>query len=74
MRKITIVGIGLLFAASSWTFARAAEKEVSVIGEVVDTYCFATMGAKGASHKQCGITCAKKGIPVGLLESGTSKV
>lgn len=74
MRKVAIVAVGLLVAASTWTLAQAAEKEVSVTGEVVDTYCFATMGAKGASHKQCGITCAKKGIPVGLLESGTSKL
>ena len=32
------------------------------------------MGAKGTSHKQCGIDCAKKGIPVGLLEKGSEKI
>ena len=32
------------------------------------------MGAKGESHKQCGIGCAKKGIPVGVLESGTDNI
>jgi len=44
-------------------------KEVSVKSEVIDTFCYTTMGAKGPSHKQCGIDCAHKGIPVGLLES-----
>ena len=29
---------------------------------------------QGASHKQCGIDCAKKGIPVGLLEKGSDKI
>jgi hypothetical protein len=45
-----------------------------VTGEVIDTYCFVTMGARGASHKQCGIGCAKKGIPVAILENGTGKI
>jgi hypothetical protein len=45
-----------------------------VTGEVIDTFCYASMGAKGTSHAQCGIDCAKKGIPVGLLEKGSGKV
>jgi hypothetical protein len=74
MKKSAIVGLGLLLAAGTWTAARAAEQEKSVTGEVVDTYCYASMGAKGASHRECGMTCAKKGIPVGLLEKGTNKL
>ena len=41
---------------------------VTVKGEVVDTFCFASMGARGESHAKCGIGCAAKGIPVGLVE------
>ncbi len=75
MNKLSVMGLGILIALGASTLAWAAEgKDVSVKGEVVDTYCFASMGAKGASHKQCGITCAKKGIPVGLLEDGTGKL
>lgn len=48
----------------------AAEKTTTVKGEVVDTMCYASMGAKGESHAKCGIACAKKGIPVGLVEEG----
>ncbi len=33
-----------------------------------------SMGAKGEGHRQCGLDCAKKGIPVGILENGTDKV
>lgn len=50
------------------------EGNVTVTGEVVDTFCYASMGAKGESHRQCGIECAKKGIPMGLLEDKTGKV
>lgn len=46
----------------------AADKAVTVKGEVVDTFCYASMGATGESHAQCGIACAKAGIPVGLVE------
>lgn len=48
----------------------AADKTTTVKGELVDTACYASMGAKGESHAKCAITCAKKGIPVGLVEEG----
>lgn len=50
------------------------EGTLTVTGELIDTFCFASMGAKGESHRQCAIECAKKGIPVGLLEDKTGKV
>ena len=75
------VGFGLVVAfllVGSATIVTADEKagakDESVTGEVIDTFCYATMGATGNGHKQCGIDCAKKGIPVGLLEKGTDKV
>ena len=77
MRRLALTGCSLLLMLGMLSLARAAHegggKEVSVKGEVVDTFCYATMGAKGPSHKQCGIDCAHKGIPVGLLES-TGKI
>ena len=72
MRKMTILGIGmslLLMAGSVY-----AADTVSVKGEIIDTYCYGLMGAKGASHRQCAIDCVKAGIPAGLLEDGTNKV
>ena len=51
-----------------------AAETVTVKGEVIDTYCYALMGAKGESHRQCAIDCVKAGIPAGLLEEGTGKV
>jgi len=61
---ITLVGAIQVYAAET----------VTVKGELIDTYCYSTMGAKGASHKACATTCVKKGIPAGLLEDGTNKV
>ena len=65
---------GLMFTLGGMLTARGDAKDVSVTGEVIDTYCYATMGAKGEGHRSCGIECAKKGIAVGLLEEKTDKV
>jgi hypothetical protein len=78
MSRFVAVGLGLLLLFGAPTLATADEKagakDVSVTGEVIDTFCYTAMGAKGTGHKQCGIDCAKKGIPVGLLEKETDKI
>ena len=65
--------VSLLLVLVFFTQIYAAEA-VTVKGEVIDTYCYALMGAKGESHRQCAIDCVKAGIPAGLLEEGTGKV
>ena len=78
MTRVTIVAaLGLVLALAApraQADEKGGQKDVAVTGEVVDTFCYATMGARGASHRQCGLDCAKKGIPVGLLEKGTDKL
>jgi hypothetical protein len=54
--------------------SQAYAQSVTLKGEVIDTFCYALMGAKGESHRQCAIDCVKAGIPAGLLEEGTGKV
>jgi len=59
----------------------AAKKEAavatgprSIIGEVVDPGCWIVNGAKGATHKECAIACAKAGQVLGIVESKTQKL
>ncbi len=75
MHKTLILGVlaGFFIVLSATLPVHAAET-VTVKGEVIDTYCYALMGAKGESHRQCAIDCFKAGIPAGLLENGTNKV
>lgn len=49
----------------------ADPKEKTIEGEVVDLSCYTSQGAKGAGaeHKACGASCAKRGLPVGLVNS-----
>ena len=78
MTRFAAVGLGMMLLLGTATLAvadeKGGEKDVTVTGEVIDTFCYGAMGAKGAGHKQCGIDCAKKGIPVGLLEKGSEKI
>ncbi len=64
----------IIIALGGLVQSRAADQAATITGEVIDTYCYASMGAKGESHRQCGLDCVKKGIAVGLLEDKTSKV
>ena len=72
-----IITLSLLMALSiilMGTMDAYAAETVTVTGELIDTYCYALMGAKGASHRNCAIECIKKGIPAGLVEDGTNKI
>lgn len=67
----------VLFAAAMLTqSALSAEKtkQITLKGEILDLSCYTGHGEKGASHKQCAVSCAKKGIPIGLLDKETKKV
>lgn len=75
MKRFAVAGLGLIVGLGLAALAFGAENpEKSVTGSLLDTYCYGTMGAHGASHQKCAIACAKKGIPVGLQEKGTDKI
>ena len=63
----------MTFAAAGIALAADAPAK-SVTGNLEDSYCYGTMGAKGASHKACAIRCVNKGIPVSLVEKGSDKI
>lgn len=50
-------------------------KDMTITGEVVDLQCYVTGltgPGRGASHKDCAVSCAKGGIPLGILEDKTN--
>lgn len=73
-KKMLLSGLVSLLLVLGFINQVYAAETVTVKGEVIDTYCYALMGAKGESHRQCAIDCFKAGIPAGLLENGTNKV
>jgi hypothetical protein len=71
MKKIGLA-IGFVASISFAGLSFAAEK--SVTGTLEDSFCFVATGAHGADHKKCATECAKKGIPVALVEKGTDNM
>ena len=69
-----LTGLVLALSAVMVMGAEKAAEPVTVTGELIDTYCYSLMGAKGESHRQCAIDCVKAGIPAGILQDGTNKV
>ncbi len=74
MRKMVAAGLSLVLTLGFAGLARAAGTEKTVTGALRDTFCYTTLGAHGPGHAQCALKCAKAGIPVGLVEKGTSKM
>ncbi len=66
-------------AATAAPAAPAAPKGVTtgiktIFGEVVDPACWIVNGAKGDTHKECTIACAKAGQVLAILEAKTNKL
>ncbi len=64
-----LLALAVSSAASQSKEGEAKAKEQTVKGEVVDLWCYLDEGERGASHKECGITCAKAGSPIGILDA-----
>jgi hypothetical protein len=65
-------GMLALFALPLSAQQRNQGNEVTLTGQVIDTYCNTTMGASGAAHKACAEACAKAGEALAILaEDGT---
>ncbi len=70
MRRYVFAGLlGMIVPLALIPIASATEKSVN--GTLEDSFCYIIMGAHGSSHQKCAQTCAKKGIPVSLVEKGT---
>ncbi len=71
---IVLLTLGITISASAQ--AKKVMKEVTVVGEIIDTKCYLTgmMGGSGEGHKECAIACIKGSLPVGVLEKKTNKV
>jgi hypothetical protein len=84
VKTITIKPVTATAAKPAAKAGSASKKEASastskvgarsVIGEVVDPACWLVNGAKGPTHKECAIACAKAGQVLGIVESKTQKL
>lgn len=67
-------GRSLFFAAFLLLLTHAyAAPQTAITGEIVETFCWAKVQVGGPPHASCGIECAKRGIPVAIVEKKTRK-
>ena len=52
----------------------AKGKEITVTGLVVDTGCYMAHNSKGPEHETCATACAKKGVPLAILDEASGKL
>ena len=64
-RSLSFAILAVITLGTASTFAQAP---AIVTGEVVETYCWAVHHVGGTGHAQCGIECAKRGLPVALYD------
>lgn len=56
-------------AAALFLAHSSADTQTTVTGEIVETYCWANLRITGPQHAACGITCAKRGIPIAIVDA-----
>jgi len=49
-------------------------KEITVTGLVVDTGCYMAHNSTGPKHETCATACAKKGVPLAILDQASGKL
>ena len=49
-------------------------QKTTIVGHIVGTACCMGHESKGEEHLACATECAKAGIPLAILESGTGKL
>ena len=66
--RIIIVAAVTVLLAMAVARAAEAQEAVTVQGEIVDLACYMSKGSKGTQHRACAQMCAKKGVPIGVLD------
>jgi hypothetical protein len=52
---------------------RFGGQQSTVNGELVETFCWATQVSGGPSHAGCAMECAKRGIPIAIVDQRTRR-
>lgn len=83
MKKIlfAVIAVSFLSASALWAHettkgkaGAASSTEAKLVGEVICMSCYPDHDSKGAEHVACATACAKRGVPMGILEEKTGSV
>lgn len=71
IRRLLLIAAMAPILVSAYDDAKL--KPITITGTVVDTGCYMVHDGIGADHEECARECAKKGIPLAILD-GDGKV
>ncbi len=74
IKRPAVRRLQLFVLISLLAISLAADQTVTVRGEIADSYCYGARGIRGPSHTACAIRCARKGIPLSLIEEGSRRI
>ena len=66
---VAIVTVAAVFVASH----TIGSSQPAITGELVETFCYAKVRIGGVAHAACGIECAKRGIPLAIVDEQSHK-
>ena len=66
--------LGLLLVSFAFGHEPKAATKTTIVGHIVGTACYMGHESIGEKHLACATECAKAGIPLAILESGTGKL
>ena len=66
---VVIVAIAAVFVA----WRTIGSSQPAITGELVETFCYAKVRIGGVAHAACGIECAKRGIPLAIVDEQSHK-
>jgi hypothetical protein len=64
---IVALATAALAAGAEVTTKKPAPPPTTLTGELVDTGCYLSHGARGEKHVECATKCISGGMPMGLL-------
>lgn len=82
MKRIlaSVLTLALFSTAALWASdtkgktAAAPKTEAKLRGEVICLSCYVDHESKGPEHAACAASCAKRGVPMGILQDKTGSV
>ena len=63
----TLIALAAMAGAGEKKVSSTQEGQQTLEGEIVDTHCYISRGAKGEEHAGCGNACISRDVPAGLL-------
>ncbi len=66
--------LNLLITSIAFGHEPKAATKTTIVGHIVGTACYMGHESMGEKHLACATECAKAGIPLAILESGTGKL